>query len=168
MRHCVRLVRRAIAVTLILVLASAPAVAADEKPFCDVSTVDPVKPWIQWRVGTGVILGFMLVAFKNPHRSHLDCLVRRADPPRPGARAALPIWGDFMKAALASRAIRDFDVPKQGIVFQRIDRDTGLLADASASNAYFQPFIAGTEPKRSLSEHDSASEARQALREDAF
>ncbi len=85
-----------------------------------------------------------------------------------GAGAALPIWRDFMKVALAEREIRDFDVPQDKIVFRRIDRETGLLADASTKNAYFQPFIEGTEPEGSVSEHDSASEARRALQDDIF
>jgi penicillin-binding protein 1A len=85
-----------------------------------------------------------------------------------GAGAALPIWRDFMRVALAERAIRDFEVPTEHIVFQRIDRETGLIADASTRNAYFQPFIEGTEPKRSVTQRESASDARRALREDAF
>ena len=85
-----------------------------------------------------------------------------------GAGAALPIWRDFMRVALEDRPSRDFEVPADHIVFQRIDRDTGLIADASTQNAYFQPFIEGTEPRRSVSEQESASDARRALREDIF
>jgi penicillin-binding protein 1A len=85
-----------------------------------------------------------------------------------GAGAALPIWRDFMRVALADRPIRDFEVPANHIVFQRIDRDTGLIADASTQDAYFQPFIEGTEPRRSVSQQESDSDARRALREDVF
>ncbi len=85
-----------------------------------------------------------------------------------GAGAALPIWRDFMRVALADRPIRDFEVPADHIVFQRIDRDTGLIADASTQNAYFQPFIEGTEPRRSVSQRESDTDARRALREDVF
>jgi penicillin-binding protein 1A len=85
-----------------------------------------------------------------------------------GARAALPIWGDFMRVALAPIPPRDFEVPKQDIVFERIDRDTGLLADSHTRNAYFQPFIAGTEPKQGVGDRESAADARRALREDIF
>jgi len=85
-----------------------------------------------------------------------------------GAGAALPIWGDFMKVALKGKPIRDFDVPDENIVFERIDRDTGLIADANAVNAYFQPFIAGTVPERTLSERTTARDAEEALREDLF
>jgi penicillin-binding protein 1A len=85
-----------------------------------------------------------------------------------GAGAALPIWRDFMRVALADRPIRDFEVPADHIVFQRIDRDTGLIADASTQDAYFQPFIEGTEPQRSVSQQESDTDARRALREDVF
>jgi penicillin-binding protein 1A len=85
-----------------------------------------------------------------------------------GAGAALPIWKDYMAVALADLPIRDFDVPHQNIVFQRIDRDTGLLADAGSKNAYFQPFIEGTEPIRGVSERDSATESMRAMRDDVF
>jgi len=85
-----------------------------------------------------------------------------------GAGAALPIWKDYMAVALDDLPIRDFDVPHQNIVFQRIDRDTGLIADAGSQNAYFQPFIEGTEPVRSVSQRDSASESMRAMRDDIF
>jgi len=85
-----------------------------------------------------------------------------------GAGAALPIWGDYMRAALASRPIRDFDVPSEHIVFARIDRSTGLLADSTSRDAYFQPFIEGTEPVRTVGQRESASDARRAAQDDVF
>lgn len=85
-----------------------------------------------------------------------------------GAGAALPIWSDFMEAAFEGLPIRDFEVPSERIVFRRIDRDTGLLANANTRNAYFQPFLEGTEPQKSVSQRESASDARQALLEDVF
>lgn len=85
-----------------------------------------------------------------------------------GAGAALPIWGDYMRAALASRPIRDFDVPSEHIVFARIDRSTGLLADATSRDAYFQPFIEGTEPVRTVGQRESATDARRAAQDDVF
>ncbi len=30
------------------------------------------RPYIQWVAGTVIIAGCLFVAFKNPHRSHLD------------------------------------------------------------------------------------------------
>jgi penicillin-binding protein 1A len=85
-----------------------------------------------------------------------------------GAGAALPVWRDFMTVALSDRPIRDFDVPAEHIVFARIDMNTGLIADAAATDAYFQPFIEGTEPERGVSDRQSAASARQALRDDVF
>jgi penicillin-binding protein 1A len=85
-----------------------------------------------------------------------------------GAGAALPIWSDFMKVALEGLPIRDFEVPAEQITFRRIDRETGLLADANTRNAYFQPFMEGTEPQKSVSQRESDSDARQALLEDVF
>src|SRR5207244_6260630 len=44
-----------------------------------------------------------------------------------GAQAALPIWTQFMKRALAGRQSLPFEVP-DGISFVEIDADTGKLA----------------------------------------
>jgi penicillin-binding protein 1A len=84
-----------------------------------------------------------------------------------GGKAALPIWGDFMKVALAPYPQRDFEVPEH-IEFQRIDRDSGLLAEANTQNAYFQPFLEGTAPERSYTEQTTSRKTRQAARDDIF
>ena len=84
-----------------------------------------------------------------------------------GARAALPIWSDFMKVALAPYPQRDFEVP-DSIEFQRIDRTSGLLADANTQNAYFQPFLEGTAPERSFTEQATSEKSEQAARDDIF
>ncbi|HEB89129.1 MAG TPA: PBP1A family penicillin-binding protein [Deltaproteobacteria bacterium] len=84
-----------------------------------------------------------------------------------GARAALPIWGDFMKVALAPYPRRDFEVPDH-IEFQRIDRASGLLAEANTQNAYFQPFLEGTAPEHSVKEESTSKRTRQAARDDIF
>jgi len=84
-----------------------------------------------------------------------------------GAKAALPIWGDFMKMALAPYPQRDFEVPEK-IEFQRIDPVSGLLAEGNSQNAYFQPFLEGTAPVRSFSDQTTARRARQAARDDVF
>ena len=84
-----------------------------------------------------------------------------------GARAALPIWGDFMKVALAPYPQHDFEVPDK-IEFQRIDRTSGLLAEANTQNAYFQPFLEGTAPERSFTEQATSEKSEQAARDDIF
>ena len=84
-----------------------------------------------------------------------------------GAKAALPIWSDFMKVALAPYPQRDFEVPDK-IEFQRIDRTSGLLAEANTQNAYFQPFLEGTAPERSFTEKVTSEKSERAARDDIF
>ena len=84
-----------------------------------------------------------------------------------GGKTALPIWGAFMKAALAPYPQRDFEVPDK-IEFQRIDRISGLLAEANTENAYFQPFLEGTAPERSFTEQNTTKKSAQAARDDIF
>ena len=63
-----------------------------------------------------------------------------------GARAALPIWIEFMQRALLDRQIQYFDIPDD-VVQVRIDPLTGLLAADDAPNAVRALFKKGTEPK---------------------
>jgi penicillin-binding protein 1B len=62
-----------------------------------------------------------------------------------GTQAALPIWTEFMKSALAGRPNIEFDVP-EGISFAEIDRDTGKLATPGCPRTYHESFLVGTEP----------------------
>jgi penicillin-binding protein 1B len=62
-----------------------------------------------------------------------------------GTQAALPIWTEFMKTALAGRQNATFAVP-EGITFAEIDRDTGKLALPTCPRTYNESFLAGTEP----------------------
>jgi penicillin-binding protein 1B len=62
-----------------------------------------------------------------------------------GSIAALPIWTDFMKAALAGRPSVSFEVP-DNISFVDIDHETGKLATPGCPNVFTESFIAGTEP----------------------
>jgi penicillin-binding protein 1A len=80
-----------------------------------------------------------------------------------GGRAALPIWIDFMREALRERPARDFPVP-DGIVVVRIDRSSGLLADARSEDVFFQAFAEGTEPSETASKALSSAESRRRLR----
>jgi penicillin-binding protein 1A len=84
-----------------------------------------------------------------------------------GGRTALPIWRDFMAVALAPYPQRDFEVPDK-IEFQRIDRASGLIADANTQDAYFQPFLEGTAPERSFSDQRTSEKSQQAARDDIF
>ena len=62
-----------------------------------------------------------------------------------GSRAASPIWLDFMQQVLADRPVQAFDVP-EGIVFSRIDAQTGLLPIPESKETLFECFKEGTEP----------------------
>ncbi len=63
-----------------------------------------------------------------------------------GGRAAAPIWTDFMVKATSGRPTKDFVQPP-GIVVQRIDKTTGLLAaPGQETNTLDEVFIEGTAP----------------------
>jgi len=65
-----------------------------------------------------------------------------------GAYSAAPIWGDFMKRALAYREYRDtkaFPVP-DGIVSIQVDSQNGMPATAGCPRTHAEVYIAGTEP----------------------
>ena len=84
-----------------------------------------------------------------------------------GSRAAAPIWVDYMREALAGRPVLNFQEPED-IVTVRIDRTNGLLADVGTAEAYFQPFLEGTEPSESTTSRKSAGDTQRTLREDFF
>ncbi|HEX5110075.1 MAG TPA: PBP1A family penicillin-binding protein [Vicinamibacterales bacterium] len=62
-----------------------------------------------------------------------------------GSQAALPIWTEFMKSALAGRAEQRFEAP-DGITFVEIDRDSGKLASPGCPHRMMESFLEGTEP----------------------
>lgn len=62
-----------------------------------------------------------------------------------GAQAALPIWIDFMRAALQDTPETTLKRPT-GIVSVRIDPQTGLRASAAHTPSIFELFRAGHEP----------------------
>jgi len=64
-----------------------------------------------------------------------------------GARAALPIWIDFMEKALRGRPYHDFTLP-EGMVRVHIDANSGLLASENCPDAVWAVFKRGTEPKQ--------------------
>ena len=70
-----------------------------------------------------------------------------------GTRAALPIWVDFMKAALGGRKPTPFPTPPEGIVFVDIDKETGLLAGPGCPKTRTEAFVAGTEPREPCGAH---------------
>ena len=62
-----------------------------------------------------------------------------------GASAASPIWLGFMKRALAGVPVRNFE-PSEGIVFAKIDAETGLLPVPESRKTIFECFKDGTVP----------------------
>ena len=62
-----------------------------------------------------------------------------------GTQAALPIWTEFMKHALAGHRSEPFEAP-EGVSFVEIDRDTGKLSQPGCPRVYNEAFLAGTEP----------------------
>jgi len=62
-----------------------------------------------------------------------------------GSRAASPIWLGFMQRVLKDKPVRVFQVP-EGVVFAKIDANTGLLPVAQSKNTIFECFKEGTAP----------------------
>ncbi|MGI9418599.1 MAG: penicillin-binding protein 1A [Geminicoccaceae bacterium] len=89
------------------------------------------------------------------------------DSPRPlgkketGSSAALPIFVDFMKDALADKPPTPFRVPP-GIRLVNVDADSGLLPGPTTERIILEAFIPGTEPREKTPEnydtYDSESE----------
>ncbi|OEU67741.1 MAG: hypothetical protein BBJ57_03690 [Desulfobacterales bacterium PC51MH44] len=64
-----------------------------------------------------------------------------------GAKAALPIWIEFMTAALADKPFQYFDIPDD-VVKERINPSTGRIVSDDSPNAVTALFKKGTEPRR--------------------
>lgn len=83
-----------------------------------------------------------------------------------GSRAASPVWVSFMEKALEGRPVRDFPIP-EGVVFAKIDPETGLLASPGEKDAVFECFKEGTQPTRYASEV-SSEETEDFLKSDTL
>lgn len=72
-----------------------------------------------------------------------------------GARAAAPIWAEFMKRAIKLPQYSDVKsfTPPEGITMAHVNRDSGLLADSSCpDHAIDVAFLDGTVPTGSCSQ----------------
>ena len=69
-----------------------------------------------------------------------------------GSEAALPIWTQFMKGALAGHASQPFKAPS-GVSWAQVDPTTGKLAAPFCPKIVNSPFLSGTEPADSCEEH---------------
>lgn len=80
------------------------------------------------------------------------------DKPRPGGKGftggavAAPVWGRFMRSALAARPIADFSKPAT-VVSVVIDPVTGCLATPDCPVQREEYYLAGTEPTEYCPEH---------------
>ncbi len=71
-----------------------------------------------------------------------------------GARAALPIWTEFMIKATELRpwlAEDNFEPPEEGMVRVHIDEETGLLATPHCQSIIYEHYIEGSEPTQRCS-----------------
>jgi penicillin-binding protein 1A len=75
-----------------------------------------------------------------------------------GSRAASPIWLDFMQQILADQPVKTFEVPG-GVVYSKIDADTGLLPSDASKQVISEVFKAGTVPREHTKSTDSVSDA---------
>ncbi len=84
-------------------------------------------------------------------------------PKETGGKAALPIWLEFMKAALAGRKTTQAEAP-DGVTFMRVDVKTGQLAGANSKTVMTQAFLTGTEPLERAGAGESNANAEGAER----
>ena len=82
-----------------------------------------------------------------------------------GSRAASPIWLGFMQRALEGKPVKVFEAP-EGIVFAKIDADTGLLPVPESKNVVFECFKEGTEPTEFTKRPDEARETEDLFKKD--
>ncbi|RLC30330.1 MAG: penicillin-binding protein, partial [Deltaproteobacteria bacterium] len=77
-----------------------------------------------------------------------------------GSRAASPIWLGFMKKILAGKPVRVFQVP-EGVVFAKIDAETGLLPIPESKKTIFECFKEGTVPTEYTKKPGEVTEAEE-------
>lgn len=82
-----------------------------------------------------------------------------------GSRAASPIWLEFMQRALEGKPVSVFQVP-EGVVFSKIDADTGLLPIPTSRNILFECFKEGTVPTEYSSHSAAVADSEQFYKSD--
>ena len=73
-----------------------------------------------------------------------------------GASAALPIFVDFMTAALADQPATPFRIPP-GVRLVRVDAESGLLPGPGTHAVILEAFLPGTEPTATSSRNGAAA-----------
>ncbi|NVM57139.1 MAG: penicillin-binding protein 1A [Desulfobacterales bacterium] len=82
-----------------------------------------------------------------------------------GAKAASPIWLEFMQTILKDKPVRVFQVP-DGVVFAKIDAETGLLAIPESKHTIFECFKEGAIPTEYTKKPGSITEPGQFFKSD--
>jgi penicillin-binding protein 1A len=82
-----------------------------------------------------------------------------------GARTASPIWLGFMKKILEGKPVRVFPVP-EGVVFAKIDSESGLLPIPESKKTIFECFKEGTAPTEYTKKPDFVIEATDFFKSD--
>ncbi|MBR9982032.1 MAG: penicillin-binding protein 1A [Desulfatitalea sp.] len=82
-----------------------------------------------------------------------------------GGRAAGPIWLGYMEQILKNEPVRIFPVP-EGVVFAKIDADTGLLPIPESKNTVFECFKEGTAPVEYTPRPGTVTEPEQFFKQD--
>jgi penicillin-binding protein 1A len=82
-----------------------------------------------------------------------------------GGRTAGPIWLGFMQEALKDKPVRVFPVP-DGVVFSKIDAETGLLPIPESKKTRFEVFKEGTQPTEFTQPPDKVVEADDFFKSD--
>ncbi len=82
-----------------------------------------------------------------------------------GAVAASPIWLEFMKRVLANAPVRQFE-PPEGVVFAKIDAETGLLPVPESRKTIFECFKEGTVPAEHSKRPGEVREAEDFFKKD--
>jgi penicillin-binding protein 1A len=82
-----------------------------------------------------------------------------------GAVAAIPIWLGFMKRVLANQPAQVFE-PPEGVVFAKIDAETGLLPVPESRKTIFECFKEGTVPSEFTKRPGEVKETEDFLKKD--
>ncbi len=82
-----------------------------------------------------------------------------------GSRTASPIWLGFMQEVLKNEPVRVFQVP-EGVVFAKIDAETGKLPIPESKKTIFECFKEGTAPTEYTPKPGSITEPEQFFKQD--
>lgn len=82
-----------------------------------------------------------------------------------GAKAAIPIWLGFMQEVMKDRPVSVFKVPR-GVVFSKVDAQTGLLPVPESESVIFECFKEGTVPRRYSKRPGAVADAEQFFKSD--